>query len=265
MFYKFQPSFAFPGFFVSLAITASLSACAAKQVTPAPQTTTIKSQSDALQSYAFKKGQLLSFISVASKDTPEAKQALQQYYTTAFPLAEKHGLKREGQLRVKANPLGDHKSEGVVIYSWPDQKSEQRMDSEGAWPEIKKLRPLAWEELRIYTAELEDDLTLTFDPKKTYTLAVMWSNPENPDHYRLYLDGIKDAIAESGGRIIYKMFDPKFESNKIKDGGPGQVTLLEWDSADGLFKLGDTEGFKQNEHYLKSGVRRYEIIALGTS
>lgn len=92
-----------------------------------------------------------------------------------------------------------------------------------------------------------------------------WINPENPDHYDLYMDGITDAVADVGGRFVYKMFDPKFESNKIKTGGPGQVTLVEWDTPQGLQAFGKTQGFKDNAAYLGTGVTRFEILVLGTS
>lgn len=210
----------------------------------------------------FKKGQLFSIVSVIADPSAEAKKNVAKYYKTAFPLGEKHGLKREGQLRVVASPVGDHKSDGIVFYSWPSAADEKTFEAEPAWASIKALRPKAWEELRIYTQELEADMSLTFDPDKTYTLAMAWLNPENPDHYDKYMAGIKAAAESVGGRFLYKMFDPKFESNIIKTGGPGQVTLVEWDTPQGLQAFGKTAGFKENAHYLKSGVTRFEILAL---
>lgn len=262
---KFNPRRAINNLFTPLALAASLSACAAVNTTPSQPVTAAAAETTAVQTYAFKKGQLLSFVSVVPKNTPEAKTASQEYFARAFPLASKHGFKREGQLLVKAVPVGNHKSEGVILYSWPDQASEDRLTAEADWADIKTLRPQAWEELRIYTTTLQDDLTLSFDPAKTYTLAMAWNNPKNPDHYDLYMDGIRDAVTEVGGRFVHKIFDPAFESNTIKDGGPGQVTLVEWDSPKGLQNFGKTEGFKQNAHYLKTGVTRFEILVLGTS
>lgn len=210
----------------------------------------------------FKKGQLFSIVSVVADPDEEAKENVARYYKTAFPLGAKYGLKREGQLKVVASPVGDHKSDGIVFYSWPSAEDEQSFEAEPAWASIKALRPKAWEELRIYTQEVGADMSLTFHPEKTYTLAMAWFNPENPDHYDKYMAGIKEAAESVGGRFIYKMFHPKFESDVIKNGGPGQVTLVEWDTPQGLQAFGKTEGFKQNAHYLKTGVTRFEILAL---
>ena len=209
-----------------------------------------------------KRGELLSIISVIPNKGDQADAARAEYYQSAFPLAQQYGLKREGQLKVTSAPVGQHKSEGIIFFSWPSQAAEASLEKEADWPAIKALRPKAWEDLRIFTDELEEDLTLTFKADKTYTIAMAWTNPENPNDYDTYMDGIKDAVAEVGGRFIYKMFDPKFESHKLKDGAPGQVTLVEWDTQEGLAKFGETQGFKDNVKYLTSGVTRFEILTL---
>lgn len=239
-----------------------LSACAT------PLTSDIAATSEATEVaptvISYKKGELISLISIVSKEGDAAKKAVANYYATAFPLGETHGLIRKGQLKVKAVPVGAHKSEGVVFYSWPSKAAEDAFSAEPAWPAIKAARPEAWTELRIYTDEVKDDITFTFHADKTYTLAMAWINPENPTDYDRYMEGIKDAVAESGGRFVYKMFDPKFESHNITDGGPGQVTLVEWDTPRGLQAFGKTDGFRANAAYLTSGVTRFEILALGT-
>jgi uncharacterized protein (DUF1330 family) len=212
----------------------------------------------------FKKGQVMSIISPIAKEGETAKKALQTYYKTAFPLGSKHGLKREGQVIVKAAPIGDHKSEGIIFYSWPSANSEKQFESEAQWPAIKSLRSEAWEELRIYSDEISEDMTLTLHPEKTYTLAMAWINPEQPNDYALYMDSIKEAVSDVGGRFVYKMFDPKFESNTIKDGGPGQVTLVEWDNPEGLQNFTKTKGYKDSSQYIGTGVTRFEILMMQT-
>lgn len=252
---------------ISVALSSVLMGCAATSggtlANAKPSPTAQKAKAPTV--LAFEKGQLFSIVSIVGDQSPEAKKNVAKYYKTAFPLGAKHGLKREGQLRVVAAPVGDHKSDGIVFYSWPSTADEARFEAEPAWASIKALRPKAWEELRIYTQEVEADMTLTFDPNKTYTLAMAWFNLENPDHYDKYMAGIKEAAESVGGRFIYKMFDPKFESNTIKSGGPGQVTLVEWDTPQGLQAFGKTAGFKENAHYLKTGVTRFEILTLSSN
>lgn len=245
-----------------IATSMATSCTSLAQDSKTPIATESAEQAAAALEINLKKGELISIISVIPNKGDAADAARSQYYATAFPLAQQYGLKREGQLRVVAAPVGKHNSEGIIFFSWPSQAAEASLESEEAWPGIKALRPKAWDDLRIFTKELDEDLNLTFAADKTYTIAMAWTNPENPNDYDIYMDGIADAVSEVGGRFMYKMFDPKFESHKLKDGAPGQVTLVEWDTPEGLANFGDTQGFKDNVKYLSSGVTRFEILAL---
>jgi len=257
------PSRSFKALLSCTAMTSLVAGCAYLTPNSSPQIAAPIAEQEVVPTVVkLKKGELLSIISVIPNQGEAAEAARTQYYQTAFPLAERYGLKREGQLRVVAAPTGQHKSEGIILYSWPSMAAEAGVEAEAAWPEIKALRPKAWDDLRIFTDELDENLTLTFAPDKTYTLAMAWTNPENPNDYDIYMDGIKDAVSEVGGRFVYKMFDPKFESHKLKDGAPGQVTLVEWDSPQGLADFRKTAGFKANAKYLTSGVTRFEILVL---
>lgn len=250
---------ALKAFLACFILTSMVTSCTSLAQDSAPQAA---EQPAAPVEINLKRGELLSIISVIPKTGDAADAARSEYYATAFPLAQQHGLKREGQLRVIAAPVGKHESEGIIFFSWPSQAAEASLEKEADWPEIKALRPKAWEDLRVFTKELDEDLTLTFKADKTYTIAMAWTNPENPNDYDTYMDGIKEAVSDVGGRFMYKMFDPKFESHKLKEGAPGQVTLVEWDTPEGLANFGDTQGFKDNVKYLTSGVTRFEILAL---
>ena len=221
---------------------------------PAPQA--------AITTLNFKKGEMLSFVFIDSKDGDEAEAARLKYYDTAFPLADSFGLSSDATLSVPAVPVGKFKPDALGIFSWPDSQSEAALSAHQDWPGIKALRPLAWDELRVATAELDADLTLSFDPTKTYTLASAWFNPENPTDYAKYMDGITSSAEELGGRFVYKMHHPSFESHAEKPGAPGQITLVEWETQDGLAKFGKSKGFKENVKYLGSGTTRFEIIVI---
>jgi len=259
----FSPRFKVKRVFLSAALLVAPAAC--NTVQQQPSSPSASAEIKAPVSITYKEGQLISIITSVPKTGENARQAIATYGATAFPLASKHGLKREGQLLVKAAPVGDHKPVVTVFYSWPSETAEAAFNAEPAWPAIKDTRADAWDELRVYTDLVEKDMTLTFDPNKTYTLAMAWTNPENPHDYDVYMKGIEGAVAQSGGRFVYKMFDPEFESHSLDDGAPGQVTLVEWDTPQGLENFGETKGFKDNVKYLSSGVTRFEIIALSVS
>lgn len=266
MLIKHRPLKTFKTLFACAGLASLATACAANSADASQPTAGTVSQADEMPLIIdLKRGELLSIISVISEKGEAAEMARAQYYQRAFPLAEPFGLKREGQLKVLASPIGAHKSEAIILFSWPSKSAELALEADPAWPEIKALRPQAWHDLRIFTDELESDLTLTFAPDKTYTLAMAWIDQENPNDYDLYMENIRDAVSEVGGRFVYKMFDPKFESHKLEDGAPGQVTLVEWDSPQGLSEFQKSEGFKSNANLITSGTTRFEILVLSTS
>lgn len=245
---------AFP-FFAPILL--SLGAC---QTHPPTDTTPVSKA--AVTTLNYEKGEVLSFVFIDNKDGDTAQAARQKYYGAAFPLASTFGLSSDATLVVKASPVGNFKPDALGIFSWPDVTSEASLSAHPKWPAIKALRPLAWDELRVATAELEADLTLSFDPAKTYTLASAWLNPDNPEDYARYMDGIKASAEALGGRFVYKMHHPQFESHAEALGAPGQITLVEWDTQDGLSKFGKSKGFKDNVKFLSSGTTRFEIIVI---
>lgn len=210
----------------------------------------------------FKKGQVLSFTVIDSKDGAAATAARDEYYDKAFPLAETFGLSRDMGFKVVAVPVGALKPQAVALFSWPNASAEEGFSAHPDWPAIKSLRPEAWDELRIYNDVLKQDMNLTFDSSKTYTLAAAWINPKYPDDYEKYLSGIQTAVKQSGGRFIYKMHNPSFEAHAAPQGAPDQVLMVEWDTAEGLQKFGKSAGFKANAKYLGSGTRLFELAVL---
>lgn len=206
---------------------------------------------------SIKKGQVFSIVAPDTKAGGE--QATNEYYQRAFPLAESFGLKRHLSLETPSTLVGDYKPSGFIFFSWPDQASENKLTNHAEWPEIKALRPKAWNELKIYSSLAERDIDITFDSSKFYTLAVAWFNPDRPEDYKSYLAGIEETVAQIGGRFILKVHHPRFEAHASPLVDPGQITLVEWESPEGLAALQQSEAFKKFSPLLSSGVTAFEL------
>ena len=242
---------------------ALLAACQTYQKDPVSQAQTkAAEQTPAPLTVSLEKGQRLSLIFPRRKEGAQADEIRQDYYSRAFSLAEPLGLTREAVLTVDAVGVGTFNPSAMILYSWPDMASEKALYGRPEWAEIKALRPGAWEDLRIATTELSDDLSLTFRPGKSYTIATAWLNPDNPDDYRQYLSNIQDAVDAAGGRFLYKMHGPDYETHSEPFAAPAQLTLVEWESPQGLAAFQKSEGFKQNAHLLGSGTNRFELLML---
>lgn len=208
-----------------------------------------------------KKGQVLSVVMPANN--PDGETARKDYYDQAFTLAGQYGLKRETMLKIDDIIISDYKPGAAIFYSYPDAASEKSLGDDPTWPAIKALRPAAWEELKIFTATVGEDLNLQFDPAKSYTLVIAWLNPDNPDDYQNYLKGIEGAVAEAGGRFVYKMYDPQFESHASGPEAPGQLTFVEWDTLGGFAQARNNPEYQAaSKRYFQSGVSKVEFYRL---
>lgn len=217
-------------------------------------------QSEHAKTINLTKGQILSLIAPIGKDDGEASRS--QYYQKVLPVAYSMGLKREIQLQVTNVVRGDYMPKAMVLFTWPNQDAEQQMYQHPQWPDMKSLRPLGWEELRIYTSSVKQDTSVTFSPDKFYTLAVAWVDPQKPNDYAKYMNSIQSALEKSGGKLIFTMDDPRFEAHATQLPAPQYLNIVEWGSLDGLERLQQSADFKQNSHLLKSGVNRFEFYRL---
>ncbi|QTD57150.1 hypothetical protein [Parasphingorhabdus cellanae] len=209
------------------------------------------------------KGQYLSIIMPDAK--PDADAARQSYYRQALPLGEKFGLKREVQLKVDNAVISDYEPSGLIFFSYPDHASEKQLVKQSEWPAIKAMRPAAWNELRIYSAAVEKDMDISFDPAKYYTLVVAWTNPEKPEDYQRYLSGIENAVSNAGGRFIYKMNNPTMEAHATALESPNQLTFVEWDAPNGFAKVQKTADYKSSAPYFQSGITNVEFYEMSVN
>ncbi len=209
------------------------------------------------------KGQYLSVI--MSETKPDGDAVRQSYYSKAFPLGQKFGLKREVLLKIDNAVVSDYKPSALTFFSYPDEASEKQLTKQPEWPAIKAQRPKAWNELRIYSAAMQDDLDWRFDPTKYYSLVVAWTNPDKPEDYQRYLNGIEKAVHKAGGRFIYKMKAPKMEAHATSLKAPNQLTFVEWDAPNGFAKVQQTDDYKASQPYFLSGVTNVEFYYMSVN
>lgn len=248
-----------------LPVLLSLTACQTISAPVASKPIFAKKDAEAPLQLKYKKGQLLTLIFLDRNDGKAGAVARKKYYETVVFPAEGFGLRLDATFSVKAIGVGSFKPEAVVVYSWPDKQAENKLAALPEWPKAKTLRSQGWDRLRSATSELDANMTLSFDPNKTYSIATAWLNPDFPDDYERYMSGIQAAVTKVGGKFIYKMQNPIYETHTKPFAAPDQITLVEWDSPASLAAFRETEGFKQNAKYLTSGTRRFELLLLSLS
>ena len=250
----------------SLLTAPALAALMALGVTPhaSAQQSAEQSETAAPKGFSFeaKRGAVLQVIAPDAKEG--ARDARQAYYEQTLPRAEPLGFRRHGQLNVRQKVISDFDPGAFIFFSWPDQASFSRFEADLAWPAIAASRPEGWDELRIYSLELQEDLALSFDPDKHYTVVVAWLEDDGAADYDRYLDGIEPAMQRAGGRFLYKMRMPSMEAHNSPPASPGQITFVEWDSTDGFAEVQKSAEYQAHQQYFRSGVDRFEFYWLQT-
>ena len=203
-------------------------------------------------------GSVLSYTLAAPSETGvQARNGFAQF--DAMAAAQRASGPR---FDVRSTILGDFEPDSVQMHVWP---SQQAADAYGAYerrPLLESFASQGWTGRRIYSAVLEDDLDLTLDPDKFYTLALAWFDPENPTDYARYLDMVAGDLAAVGGRFVYKMYNPDAHLTGETLDAPDQITLAEWDSIESLRALRSLPQYQAAAPYLDSGTRYFEFYSL---
>lgn len=206
-------------------------------------------------------GSVLSYTLAAPSDTGvQARNGFAQF--DAMAAAERAAGPR---FDVRSTILGDFEPDSVQMHVWPSQEAADTYEAYDRRPLLESFASQGWTGRRVYSAVLDNDLELTLDPDKFYTLALAWFDPENPTDYARYLDMVAEDLAAVGGRFVYKMYNPGAHLTGETLDAPDQITLAEWDSIESLRALRSLPQYQAAAPYLDSGTRYFEFHALSLS
>lgn len=243
----------------ALSLTACASPASSKTL---PKDTASSQQADPLL-LNLKASQVLQLALIKEKDGEVAKAVRKKYFQTAIPHAESLGDKYLGYLKIKDTLIGQHKSRGIALYSFPNEAAQSAFQNSPEWPEYQKMRREGWDELHVFSATIPSDMKLTFDPNKDYTLAAAWTRPDTLGDYKRYLDGIEPNFDEIGAKYVTQFNDIRLQSHTDEGGNPSQLTIVEWMNGPDLKGLQQTQGYKENSKYFQKAVTRFDFYWLG--
>jgi uncharacterized protein (DUF1330 family) len=210
-----------------------------------------------------KAGQVLQMALPKPRSGEAAKAARQAYYADAITLAEQFGDERLGTLSVTETVVGKTKPSALVFYAFPDEASRNSFEAHPDWPGYKAQRPDGWDELMIYSTTIGENLALQFNPDKHYTLAVAWTNPKHADDYGRYLKGVEADFDRVGARFMHEFKDIGYETHQDPNAeAPAQLTLVEWNTREGLMSLLGGDAYKANAEYFQRSVADFQFYRL---
>lgn len=239
------------------------SSAAGNMAASAPSTPVAAQMTAQAVTLDLKAGQVLQMALPKARSGEAAKAARQDYYANALTLAEQFGDERMGTLAVTETVVGSPKPAALIFYAFPDEAARDGFENHPDWAGYKAQRPDGWEELMIFSTTIDADMRLSFDPAKHYTIAIAWTNPDNPDDYARYLKGVEADFDRVGARFMHEFKDIGFETHQdVNAVAPTQMTLVEWDTREGLMGLLRGEVYKANADSFARGVKDIQLYRL---
>lgn len=206
-----------------------------------------------------KSGEVLQFAFIREREGEAAKTVRDLYFKTAVPHAASLGDEYLGNLRIKETMIGKNKPRAIALWKFPNVASQDSFRSSPDWSDYVKMRKEGWEELHVYSAVVPKDMTLTFDPKKDYTLAAGWTRPNTRDDYLRYLDGIEDDFGKIGARYLARFSRIDLQSTTEAIESPTNITLVEWSDGPNLEGLRKTDAYQKNSDKFETAISRFDL------
>lgn len=205
----------------------------------------------------FHPGEVVQLIAPISD--PAKRDLRDRYFKKNAETAKAYGYQQDGVFVVEETLVGDFSPNVFVVSHWASLKAQKAFQSLAQFKDVKSLRREAWEALKLYDHELEAPLTLSFNKNKTYTLAFAWTHPAFPSDYYRYIESLPPLLEKVGGRFIYQINNAVLSAHNPDALAPQQITLVEWDTPDGVEQLQSLPEFSELAKQLSSGTTRFEL------
>lgn len=127
------------------------------------------------KTYTLKKGHVFDIIFINTK--PDTKQKLQNYFKTAFPVAEKMGYHRLPGVAIKGSPTqGNYHPESMILGYWDTLNGREKFlqDIQKTMPDFHKERRNIWSTFGLTYYELKEDLSFSINPQKFNIVTAYW-------------------------------------------------------------------------------------------
>ncbi len=186
----------------------------------------LHSQSDVI-TYSYKKGQVMDIIFLNTK--PDTKEALDHYFKTAFPVAEKHGYKGQGGVSLAPTPTQGNYHPGSMVFGfWTSYDSRKNFlkEIDEVMPDFHKARREIWSSFNLTYYELENDLSFQIDRNKYNVVTAYWKN--DTSDFEKFTKNWSSKAKKAGGKEVVS----------LKDGGspfgyyyaPDYMVITSWNS-----------------------------------
>jgi hypothetical protein len=181
---------------------------------------------------ALQKGETFCFVSATEMSNVD-ESVIGRYFSEVFPLATKYGMQDRGAFDIVKTINSDYPAKFQSFFTFPSPQHKRDFSKEATWPELRELRTIAWDNLRILDYDVMEDVTIEMDSDKVYVMVWVWTKPDRFDDFVKIKDSLLALEVENGSRIVAQ-FDadknnPAYYTLGVEQ-APDFVMLTEWDT-----------------------------------
>ncbi len=200
-----------------------------------------------IKTYNYKKGQVLDIIFLNTK--PDAKEELDLYFKTAFPVATNYGYTGQGGLALPQSPIqGNYHPESMIFGYWKDLNSREEFLAkiEETMPHFHQSRRNIWSSFNMTFWEMKEDFSFEVNSDKFNIVTAYWQKDAS-SFKRFKADWIKKSKA-AGGREVLNLTNGDSPFGYYYN--PDFFVITEWDNKADFDKFYQ-ENLKMNHEGVK--------------
>ena len=179
------------------------------------------------KTYELKKGQ--SFDILLFNTIPESKEALNKYFQSAIPVAQKYGYMPQKGFNVTENPTqGNYWPKTVIVGLWRDYSKREDFITEitDEVPDFHEMRRRIWSSFFLTYWEVKEDKTIEVSSDRFNVLTAYWE--EDAKSFEKFKQRWKSDAKQSGGKLVLELEDGKSPVGYYYN--PDHLTITSWES-----------------------------------
>lgn len=153
-----------------------------------------------------KKGQAFDIILL--NNDPDAKDAMQDYFKRASPIARASGYVPGSGFGVTGVPtMGNYHPDVLATGSWPSiaARIEALEELEGGMHDFHEMRRKVWPTFNMTYYEVKEDISFTTDPDKYYVVTMFWADKKGK--FAKFQNAWETACQRAGAKQMITLTD----------------------------------------------------------
>lgn len=185
----------------------------------------VKAQ-DQIQSFTFKKGEILDII--ISSNGPDFNKLFDRYKKVAFPVAFEYTYQPQSGFGVSRLTLGNYFPQNFIFGKWSTGEKREGFlaNISERVPDFHEQRRAIFSYFALTYFEVPEDLQFSVNSDKYNVTTSFWKNDSSKNFDSFYNEW-KNHVIKSGGQFILKLQDGTSPTGYYYN--PSVLTIVQWE------------------------------------